>query len=119
PLLRVTRTEVIVIVEAGFADGDGLPMLGEAHDLVDADIELLVSIVWMRADRAEHVGIAFGDGTKVVTAFDPRRDRDHAPYPGRARSSNDGVELAAEVGEIEMAVTVNQHDQACALALST
>src|SRR5439155_24469577 len=42
PLLRVTRAKVIMIVEACFADGDGLAMLGEAHDVLDADIELLM-----------------------------------------------------------------------------
>ena len=107
-----------MIVEACFADGDGLAMLGEAHDVLDADIELLMGVVRMRADRAEHVGIALRDGTELPVTLDARRDRDHAPYPRGARSSHDGIELAAEVGEIEMAVTVDQHDQACA-ALST
>src|SRR5262245_9252068 len=119
PLLRVTRTEVIMIVEAGFTDRNRLFVLREAHDLLDADIELLVRVMRMRADRTEHVGIAVGDGTKPVASLDPRRDRDHAPYPSRAGSSDDGIELAIEIREIQVTVTVDQHDQACALALST
>src|SRR5262245_18147844 len=118
PLLRITRAEVVMIVEAGYADRDSLRMLGEAHDLLDADIELLVGVVRMCADRAEHVGIALRDGKKLGAPVHPRRDRHHAPYPSRARSADDDVELAAEVGEVEMAVTVDQHDHACA-ALST
>jgi hypothetical protein len=95
-------------------------MLGHAHDLVDLDIELLVRLVRMRSDRAEYVVVSLRDGDEITVTLDPGRDGDDTPYPGRAGAANDGVELAAEVGEIEMAVTVDQHDQACVVpALST
>jgi hypothetical protein len=74
----------------------------------------------MRSDRAEHIMVSLRDGDEIAMTLDPGRDGDDAPYPSRTRTTNNSVELAAEVGEIEVAVTVNQHDQACVVAaLST
>jgi hypothetical protein len=40
--------------------------------------------------------------------FDPRRDGNDARNAGRLRARNHGIELAGEIGKVEMAVAVDQ-----------
>ena len=88
-------------------------------ELIDADVQLLVRVMRMGADRAVDIGKALGDGKHLGVPFDPRRDGDDTHDPGRPRARNHGIELAGEIGKIEMAVAVDQH-QFCALpSLST
>ena len=73
------------------------------------DVELLVGVVRMGADRAEHVGKALGDRKQIGVLLHPRRDRHHAADAGRPARADDGVELVGEVRKIEMAMAVDQH----------
>ena len=84
-------------------------MAGACDQLVGGDVELLVGVVRMGADRAVHVGKALGDGEHLGVPPDPRRDRDDAADAGRLRARHHGVELAGEIGKIEMAMAVDQH----------
>ena len=59
--LRRLRAVVVEVVEPGLADRHHLGVLRQPHDLLDRHVELLVRIVRMRADRAEHVVVALGD----------------------------------------------------------
>ena len=56
--LRLARAVVVEVVEPGLADGHHLGMRRQPHDLLDRDIQLLVGIVRVRADRAEDVVVA-------------------------------------------------------------
>ena len=56
---------LVVVVEARLADGDHLRMRGQAHDLLERDVELLVRVVRMRADRAVDVGVRLRDGEQL------------------------------------------------------
>ena len=87
-LLRVARAVVVVIVEPGLADRHHLGMTRARDQLVGRDVELLVGMVRMRADRAEDVGKSLGDGEQLGVPLDPGRDRDDArrrPPLARAR----------------------------------
>src|SRR5262249_2987850 len=70
--------------------------------------ELLVSVMGMGADRAVDVAETLGDRQHVGVAPDPGGDGDDARQPGRLGAADDGIELAREVGKIEMAVAVDQ-----------
>src|SRR5262249_35524120 len=76
--------------------------------LIDGDVQLLVRMMRMGADRAVDVRKALGDGEHLGVAFDPRRDGDDARDAGRPRARNDGIELTGKIGKIEMAVAVDQ-----------
>src|SRR4029077_7576658 len=76
------------------------------------DVELLVRVMRMRADRAGYVGESLRDRQHLRVALDARRDRHDAPDAGGLRACHHGVELGREIGKIEMAVAVDEHHQA-------
>ena len=54
-LLRVARAVVVVIVEAGLADGDDFRMFGQRDQRLGVDVGLFRRVMRMGADRAEDV----------------------------------------------------------------
>jgi hypothetical protein len=84
-------------------------MARACDQLVDADIELLLRVVRMGADRAIDVGKALGDGEHLRVPLDAGRDSDDARNAGGACARDDAVEFAGKVGKIEVAVAVDQH----------
>ena len=121
-LLRITRAVIVVIIEARLADRDDLRMARARDDGRRVELKLFVRVVWMRADRAVHIGEALGDREDVRVLLDAGRDRDHARHAGGLRARDNGVDLVGEIGEIEMAMAVDQHrrHQVCVLpSLST
>ena len=97
--LGLSRAVVVVVVEPGLADRNHLGMARAADQLVDADIELLLGVVRMGADRAVHVGEALGDGEHLGVSLDVGRDADDARNAGAACARDDAVELAGKVRE--------------------
>ena len=110
-LLRGARAVVVVIIEPGFADRHHFRMLGDRHQLGRADVELFMRLVWMRADRAEHVREFLGDGQHLGMPAHARADRHHASDVSRAGARHHRVELGGEIREIQVAVAVHQHFQ--------
>ncbi len=108
-LLRVARAVIVEIVEPRLPDRHHLGMARARDQLVDRDVELLVGVVRVGADRAIDLGKALGDGEQLGVPLDPGRDGDDAPDAGRLRARDHGIELAREVRKIEMAVAVDQH----------
>ena len=98
-LLRLARAVVVEVVEARLADGDDLGMRGEAHDLLDGNVELLVGIVGMRADRAEDVGDALGNLQQSRRGGDARGDRDQHADARRLGARDHAVELIGKSGK--------------------
>ena len=107
--LHLRRALAIVIVEPRLADRHHLRMLRQPHDLLDWNIELLVRVVWMGADRAEHVSVAFGQSDQIGQLADTRRDGDDHADSGPARASDDLVTLGGKLGEIQVTVMVDEH----------
>src|SRR5215475_4231543 len=65
----------------------------------------------MRAHRAIDAGESFGDRQDVAVASHARRDGHDPPDAGSLGTRHHAVELGGEVGKIEVAVAVNQHDR--------
>src|SRR5262245_16124812 len=72
--LRLARASLVVISEPGFSDCDHFWMARAADQLVDGDVEFLVRVMGMRAERAVDVGKALGDVEHLGMSFDSRRD---------------------------------------------
>ena len=53
--------------------------------------------------------IALGDRAHLGEFVEPGADRQHGPDPGRPRARDHRLALGGEIGEIEMAVAVDQH----------
>src|SRR5262252_7225507 len=108
-----------MVIESSLSNRDHLGMARAPDQLIGGDVQLLVRMMRMRADRAVDIWKTLGDGEHLGVALDPRRDGDDARDAGRARARDHSIELAGEIGKIEMAVAVDQH-QLCALpSLST
>src|SRR5512144_1779411 len=110
--LNGLRTSVVVEVEPAFTDADNLRMSSQPQQSIDRDIRLGVGIMRMNADRAEHIVVAFGDGEDAGKARERRADRQHRRDAHAPRLIDDRVDLASELGMVEVAVTVDQHHRA-------
>src|SRR3954471_1650957 len=109
PLLRLTWAQIVVVIEPSLSDRNHLGM-ARAHDqVVHRDVELLMRMVRMGADRAIDIGKAFGDGEHLAVSPHARRNRHHAPDVRRTRTPNQGVQFAGEVGKIQMTMAIDQH----------
>ena len=100
---------VVVIVEARFADRDDLRMPCVRDEIGCGDLQFLVGVVRMRADRAINVGKALGDRQHIGEPMHARRDRDHARNPGRSSAHDNVVKLVGKIRKIQMAMAVDQH----------
>ena len=109
--LRVARALVVVIVEAGLADRHHFRMLGKRDQRLGIDVEFLVGIMRMRADRAENLRIFLGNRQHLRQLTHAGGDGDHAADAGRPRPPDHRVELGGEIGKIQVAVAIHQHDQ--------
>ena len=101
---------VIEIVEPGFADGDALGMGGKADEIVGGDVYLLGGLVRMRADGTEDGVVAVGDGGDVGKATDAGADGHHQTNVGSLGAGDQLIGLPSEIGEVQMAVTIDDHD---------
>ena len=117
-LLLVARAVLVVEIEAGLADADDLGMARRLDQAVGRALPLLLGLVRMDADRAPDVVVALGDGAHLLELVEPRADRQHARHAGRAGARQHARLVAGKLGEVEMAVAVDQHQDA-AFAVST
>jgi hypothetical protein len=62
----------------------------------------------MGTDGAIDIVEALGNAEHLGMSFDSRRDGDNARNAGRPRARDHGIELAGEIGKIEMAVAVGR-----------
>ena len=69
--LGLRGAELVVIVETRFAECHDLRVTRARDKILDREIELLVRVMRMRADRAEHVGKALGDRENLGVTASP------------------------------------------------
>ena len=96
----------VVVIEAGFADGDEFRMPRERYQLVNGDKRFFGGAHRVGACGVEDAGIGFCDGADAGFVAEPCADGDDA---GDARSTGAGQDIgqfAVEIGEVEMAVAV-------------
>src|SRR5208282_2559277 len=106
-----------MIVEAGFADADAFGVLGEFANCGEVLRPLARRLMRMRPDGEKDAVVPLGDFRGLRSLRDLRADGDHALDAGGARSRDDRVEIVGEVGEIEVAMAVDEGHGADALAL--
>jgi hypothetical protein len=84
-------------------------MRRKSHKIGRFDIQLLVRIVRMRADRAEDIDMAFRNTKDRVEPLHPRRNGDHLADTGRRGALDDRVALGLEIRKVQMAMGIDQH----------
>jgi len=114
--LRRARAIVVKVVEAGLADRHHLGVRRQPHQLIEGDIELLVGIVRVRANRAKHGVVGLGDGDQVGQALEAGRDRDDGADAGGPSAGQHGAELIGKIGKVEVAVVIDEHQVFCGFA---
>jgi len=107
--LRFARRIVVVVVKAGFADRHDFRGAAAAYELVRSYIQFFMCVMRMRSDRAINVWKALGQRKQCGLPADACGDRDHALDTGSAGSRQHGIELVRKIGEIKVAVAVDQH----------
>ena len=98
----------VVVVEAGLADADELRVPGEGGELVEPRHRLLGGVHRVGAGGPEDLGVGLGDGLHLRRLAEAGADRHHAGDAGGAGAGDDGRDLAREVGEVEVAMAVDE-----------
>ena len=93
--------------------------MGSVDQLIYRDVELVMRIMRMRANRAIYIGKTFGDAEHVGVALHACRDSNDARNVGRPGARNHGIEFPGKIGKVEMTVVVDQHQLCALLSLST
>ena len=123
-LLLGRRRMVVVVVEAGFADGDDARVRpGQPLDLVIGAVGDAGGIVRMDADGCPDVGVLLGHGDGVAHLVEPRAgaDADEGLDAGRAGAVEDGAALVKAAGgdevlRLEVAVAIDEAHRPTAIA---
>src|SRR5262249_13099946 len=98
-------------------DPDYLRMPRALGKLARGDIELLVGVMRMGPDRAEHVLEPLGDRQHLAMPAHAGRDRYNFRQTGGLRPRDDRIELGGTIRKIEMAMAVDQHRR-CSLTFA-
>jgi hypothetical protein len=107
--LGVAWRLVVEIIKAGLADRHNFRVLCQPDQICGRHVEFFRSVVRMGADGAENFAEFFSDRKDLFEALHARRDRDH-PLDARRLGARDDIgALLGEIGEVEMAMTVDQH----------
>jgi hypothetical protein len=110
PLLFITRAVVVVIVEAGFPNGNDLGMFRGSNEISHSHIWFFCGVVRVRANRTKHIFKPLGDSAHTRKFLDTSRDGDHASETGHTPALHHSIQFIAEVGKVEMTMTVDEHD---------
>ena len=81
----------------------------QPNEFVRRHVQLVAGIVRMRTDGAEDAGIALGESQQRLDLADSRRDRHHLFDARLMRTRDKLVTLCIEIGEVEMAMGIDQH----------
>src|SRR5262245_42357475 len=84
-------------------------MASARDDLLHGYVQLLVGVVRMGADRAQHVVVRLGDLQECAKPADARRDRHEHADARRLGTADHAVKIVSEVGKVEVAVVIDEH----------
>ena len=107
--LPVPGTVVVVEIQPGLADPHHLGMLGQLHKAIDAGGILRFGLMGMDADGAVDMVIPLGDRPHPVELPQLGAYGYHGVNATAGGPRHDGVKLAVEILEVQMAVAVDQH----------
>ena len=108
-LLRLGRAVLVEIIQPRLPQRHDLRMSRQFDQFVRGNPVFLIGVMRMGSDRAIDVRKSLGDRKQSAQAPHPRRDGDDTLDPGGVGPCHDGVEVIGEIGEIEMAVAVDEH----------
>ena len=114
--LNVTGALVVVKVETGFTNPHHLVMAGQLYQAVGAQVRLLGRAMGMQTDRAVDIIESLGNSQDIGETLDPGTDRDHRSDAGRRRPRHHAIQIFAQRGKIQMAMTIDQQAQASSSA---
>jgi hypothetical protein len=86
-----------------------LAWLGELHQFVGGHIQLIGGIVGMGANRTEHARVALGQRQQRIELCGPGSRSSPSADAGCMGTFDQIIALRIEIGEIEMAMGVDQH----------
>ena len=72
--LRVTRAQVVMVVQSRLADPHHLGMLWQLDELGNTDIEFLMRMVRMGSHSAKNIGVVLGDAQQPFELLHLRAD---------------------------------------------
>src|SRR5262249_42395781 len=107
-----SRAMLVVEIQPGFTDADYLGVVRGLDQPVGAALPLHFRLVRMDAHRAPDIGVPFGDRPHLVELVEPRADGQHARNSGRTGARQHAGLVARKLGEVEVAVAVDQHHAA-------
>ena len=110
---------IVVIVEPGLADADDLVRPGVFDEDFRRRRRLVIHIVGMDSDRAIEVVVGPRQGQHIRELGEPRADRLHDADAGLGGARQHPIDVVGELGKIEMAMAVDQHQPAPSSASST
>ena len=100
---------IVVIIEPRFAESHAFGVARQRDELLWARLRLVERVIGMRADGAEHVFVTLRYGGDGGEFGHMGRDGDHPPDAASLRARYDVGLFRREIGEIEMAVGVDEH----------
>src|SRR5690606_22449104 len=95
--------------EPCLTDTHHLGVPGQLDQLACRNARFFACIVRVRADRAEHILVGLGNAADAIELTYPCRDRHHQAHAGLDRAGDDRVSLFLKVGEVEVAMAVDEH----------
>ena len=106
--LGLARREIAKEIEPGLADRDDLGARGQPLDLGERRVVRVGGLVRMDADRRPHVREARGHRRGRLRGGHVCPDREDPPHTRGPRALEDGVEIALELGEVQVRVRVEE-----------
>ncbi|MNE43630.1 hypothetical protein D3C80_1378160 [compost metagenome] len=95
--LLVARAEVVVEVQTTFADADDARALGQSHQFVGGQLDMVLGFMRVGADRAPDVIVRHGQGVGGLKGRQLVRNLDHQTHPGLASAGDDFVAVLVEL----------------------
>ena len=107
--LGLARAVLVVVIEARLADADHAGMPREPGQQLGVVGPLLHrGLVRMHADRAPHLRMVFREPAYAGEPAELGRDGDQRAHTRRLRAREHAVELVVKLGEIEVAMAVDE-----------
>lgn len=97
-----------MVVETALAEGDHLWVASEAFQFIAGGVGGCGHFPWVNADGREDVGVLVGEGKSGPAGGEVGPDGDETRHASILRASDDGLAVGIEVGEIEVAMGVDE-----------
>ena len=97
-----------MVIETALAEGDHLRVASEAFQFIARGVGGCFHFSGMNTDGRENVGVLIGEGEGGPAGGKVGADGDEAGHASIRRALDDGLAVGIEVGEIEVAMGVDE-----------